>query len=85
MHAPLWMALKKRGNILNLLRKDGGTQKERGVPSKKGGVSTLEETCPEILFKNMHQNKSKPIIIKDPNKIKDGALSDIRQQLSVVN
>ena len=77
MHQFGWLS-KRGGNFLNLLRKDGGTQKERGV-------STLEETCPEILFKNMHQNKSKPIIIKDPNKIKDGALSDIRQQLSVVN
>ena len=63
----------------------GVPRKRGGFPQKKGGVSTLEETCPEILFKNMHQNKSKPIIIKDPNKIKDGALSDIRQQLSVVN
>ena len=44
------MALRKRGNFLNLLQKEGGTQK-MGVPSEKGGggVPTLEETM-ELVF-----------------------------------
>ena len=32
------MALRKRGNFLNLLQKEGGTQKV-GIPQKRGGSS----------------------------------------------
>ena len=39
---------KEEGNFLNLLQKDGGTQKEEegGGSLRKGGVPTLEETMP---------------------------------------
>ena len=47
------MALRKRvGNVLNLLQKEGNTQKGE-IPSEKGGrVPTLEETMNICFFKN---------------------------------
>ena len=39
-----WLS-ERGGNFLNLLQKEGGTQKGgEGVSSEKGGVPTLEET-----------------------------------------
>ena len=44
MHQFGWLS-EKAGNFLNLLQKEGGTQKRGGgVPSEKREVPTLEET-----------------------------------------
>ena len=45
-----WIS-ERGGNFLNLLQKEGGTQKGRGVSSEIGrGVPTLEETTMYILM-----------------------------------
>ena len=48
MHQFGWLS-ERGGNFLNLLQKEGGTQKG-GVPSEKGGVPTLEETMIFLYF-----------------------------------
>ena len=39
------MALRKRGNFLNLVQKEGLTRKGGGVPSEKGGLQPCRKLC----------------------------------------
>ena len=56
------MALRKRGNILNLLQKVGGVPRTGGVPTEKGVVPNLEETmglscCGQLDCLHFNDNK----------------------------
>ena len=50
MHQFGWLS-KRGGNFLNLLQKEGGTQKGGGGSLRKAGVPTLEETMNALFSK----------------------------------